>query len=74
MAAAGLRALNRVLRWHNGCKIAKLDKNSDAKNINGHCNLARLWYFARKRPLYRGRKEEIVCGVGDCLKSHRPDR
>jgi len=51
-----------------------LDKNSDAKNINGHCNLARLWYFARKRPLYRGRKEEIVCGVGDCLKSHRPDR
>jgi len=51
-----------------------LDKNSDAKNINGHCNLARLWCFARKRPLYGGRKEEKVCGVGDCLKSHSPDR
>lgn len=44
--------MNRVLRWHNGCKIAKLDKNSDAKNINRHCNLARLWCFARERPLY----------------------
>lgn len=51
-----------------------MKEKQDAKNINGHCNLARLWCFARKRPLYGGRKEEKICGVGNSLKSHRSDR